>query len=133
MKKILINLYLCVAILAVGASVTGCAQLQAIETVVTTTVTPTQAIVTANAFNAVKSGATAYLTYCVSTPTDATCSADNRRKVISYVRSGTAARNQIETYITSGGTSIPSAVYNTLVVAVNNLKTTPAANYTGAQ
>lgn len=111
----------------------GCAQLQAITTVASATVTPTEAIVTANAFNAVKSGATAFLTYCASTPSDTTCSATNRRNVISYVRSGTAARNQIETYITSGGTSIPSAVYNTLVVAINNLKTTPAANYTGVQ
>lgn len=111
----------------------ACAQLQTLTQVASTTVTPTEAIVTANAFNAIKSGATAFLTYCASTPTDATCSANNRRNVIAYVRSGTAARNQIETYITSGGTSIPSAVYNTLVVAINNLKTTPAANYTGVQ
>jgi len=111
----------------------GCAQLQAITTVASATVTPTEAIITANAFNAVKSGATAFLTYCVSTPADNSCSADNRRKVISYVRSGTAARNQIETYITSGGTSIPSAIYNTLVIAINSLKATPAANYTGVQ
>lgn len=117
-----------------GALTLGaCAQLQAIQTAVTTTVTPTEAIVAANAFNAIKSGATAFLTYCAATPKDSTCNATNRRNVIAYTRSGTAARNQIETYISGGGTSVPSAVYNTLVVAISNLKTTPAANYTGAQ
>lgn len=117
------------AALALGA----CAQLQTLTTVASATVTPTEAIVAANAFNAVKSGATAFLTYCSQTPTDSTCSATNRRNVIAYTRSGTAARNQIETYISSGGTSVPSAIYNTLVAAVTNLKASPAANYTGAQ
>ena len=42
-------------------------------------------------------------------------------------------RNQIETTIQSGGTSVPAAVYNALVAAVTNLRATPAANYTGAQ
>ncbi len=125
MKKILI--------IGLALFLSACAQIQAIETAATATVTPTQAIIAANAFNAVKAGATAFLTYCSQTPVDSTCSATNRRNVIAYTRSGTAARNQIETYISSGGTSVPSAIYNTLVAAVTNLKASPAANYTGAQ
>lgn len=111
----------------------ACAQLQTLTQVATATVTPTEAIVAANAFNAVKAGATGFLTYCAANKTDVNCSANNRRNVIAYTRSGTAARNQIETYISTGGTSVPSALYNTLVAAVTNLKASPAANYTGAQ
>lgn len=117
----------------VGLYLGACAQLQTLTQVATATVTPTEAIVAANAFDAIKAGATGFLTYCVANKTDANCSATNRRNVISYTRSGTAARNQIETYISSGGTSVPSALYNTLVAAVSNLKASPAANYTGAQ
>ena len=122
-----------IAIISIVLYLGACAQIQAIETAATATVTPTQAIVAANAFDAVKSGATAFLTYCSQTPADSTCNATNRRNVIAYTRSGTAARNQIETYISSGGISVPSALYNTLVAAVTNLKASPAANYTGAQ
>jgi hypothetical protein len=125
MKKIL-SLIIC---LAFG----GCAQLQTLTTLATTSVTPTQAIVAANAFDGIEAGATGYLTYCKSNANvDASCSAANRRSVIQYTRSGRAARNQIETYV-SASTSIPSALYNTLVTAVNNLKASPAANYAGAQ
>lgn len=111
----------------------ACAQLQTLTQVASASVTPTEAIVAANAFDAIKAGATGFLTYCVSNQTSPACSATNRRNVISYTRSGTAARNQIETYISTGGTSVPSALYNTLVAAVTNLKASPAANYTGAQ
>lgn len=124
MKKILIFLAL---------SLGGCAQLQTLTTLATTSVTPTQAIIAANAFDGVEAGATGYLTYCKTNKNvDAACSASNRRAVISYTRSGRAARNQIETYIQTSA-SIPSAVYNTLVTAVNNLKSSPASSYVGAQ
>ena len=122
MKKLL----LC-AVLALG----GCSTLQTLQQVAGTTVSPTQAIVAANAFDAAESGATAYLIYCKSNLTTSACSADNRRSVIQYTRAGRAARNQIETAI-STQTSVPATIYNSLVAAVTNLKASPAANF-GAQ
>ena len=110
------------------ALVTGCTTLNTLQTALGTTVTPTQALVAANAFDAAESGASGFLVYCKSNLSSAACSADNRRAVIKYTRAGRAARNQIETYIQSS-TSIPAAVYNALVTAVTNLKSTPAAAY----
>lgn len=111
---------------------TACAQLQTLEMVATASVTPTQALIAANSFDAAESGATAYLVYCKTNLSTSACNAANRRAVIKYTRAGRAARNQVETYIQTSA-SIPSAVYNSLVVAVTNLKSTPAANYVGAQ
>lgn len=117
-----------IAALALG----GCSTLQTLQQAVGTTVSPTQAIVAANAFDAAESGATSYLVYCKSNLSAPTCSASNRRAVIKYTRAGRAARNQIETAI-STSSSVPATVYNTLVAAVTNLKATPAASYAGAQ
>jgi len=119
-------------VIVLALSLGGCAQLQTLTQVVTATVSPTQAIVAANAFDAAESGATAYLVYCRTNLATAICSADNRRAVIKYTRAGRAARNQIETTINSGS-SVPSALYNTLIAAVTNLRSTPAAAYAGAQ
>jgi len=113
-------------------SLGACSTIQTLQQVVGTAVSPTQAIVAANAFDAAESGATGYLVYCKANLSTAQCSAGNRRSVIKYVRAGRAARNQIETYIQTS-TSVPSAVYNALMTAVNNIKSTPAANYIGGQ
>lgn len=121
-----------IAIALLALSLGGCSTLQTLEQVAGTSVTPTQALVAANAFDAAESGATAYLVYCKSNLSTAVCGADNRRAVLKYTRAGRAARNQIETAIQTQ-TSIPAAVYNTLVAAVTNLKATPAANYVGAK
>lgn len=120
MKKLLFG---AVIALALG----GCSTLQTLQQVAGTAVTPTQALVAANAFDAAESGATAYLVYCKTNLTTAACSATNRRAVISYTRAGRAARNQIETAIQTSS-SVPATVYNALVAAVTNLKATPAAN-----
>src|SRR6266446_4203788 len=56
--------------------------------------------------------ATQYLVYCKANLTTAICSADNRRSVIKYVRSGRAARNQLETYVAAGNAG-PAGLYNT--------------------
>lgn len=122
MKRVLVLL----AILTLG----GCARLQSLATVASATVTPTEALVAANAFDAAESGATGFLTFCKASPASASCVADNRRLVLRYVRAGRAARNQMETYIQTS-TSVPSAIYNAVVTAMDNLKTTPAANYVG--
>lgn len=111
----------------------GCAQLQTFEQVVTSTVSPTQALVAANAFDAAESGATAYLVYCKANLSASSCAPANRRAVIRYTRAGRAARNQIEQVIQGGSASVPAVAYNALVTAVTNLKATPASNYVGAQ
>lgn len=117
-------------ILALAISLGACAQLKTVYSVVTDTyVTPTQVIVAANSFDALEGTATQYLVYCKSNLTKPACSADNRRGVIKYVRAGRAARNQLETYIVQNANA-PSAIYNALIAAINQLNLTPAA--TGA-
>ena len=117
-----------IAIAAVALALGACAQLKTVYSLVTdTVVSPTQVIVTANAFDALEGSATQYLVYCRTNLTVPACSATNRRAVIKYVRAGRAARNQLETYIVQNANA-PSAVYNTLVAAVNSLNATPAAN-----
>ena len=98
MKKLVL-----IAALTLG----GCSTIQTLQQVAGTAVTPTQALVAANAFDAAESAATAYLVYCKSNLTTAACSA--------------------ATAISSSAT-IPATLYNALVAAVTNLKATPAAN-----
>ncbi len=120
----------------------ACATLQAditrlsqVYTVVTTaTVSPTTVIVTANAFDALKATAVNYARYCIQGKfVDPICSALNRRNVVKAVRSGTAARNQLELSITTN-TPAAATIYNVLVAAVNGLQSSPAlANFKGAK
>ncbi len=113
----------------------GCAAVQKLDelagAVVGVTVTPQQLYIAANAFDATKATASGYFRYCgtyvnlkshralASAP--AACSDQNRRIVFTYVRSGSAARNQAETYLATG-TSAPRAIYETLIAAVSGLK-----------
>lgn len=113
--------------LIIALALGGCSTLTTLQQVAGTAVTPTQALVAANAFDAAESAATAYLVYCKSNLSNANCSVSNRSAVISYTRAGRAARNQIETAISTSST-IPATLYNALVAAVTNLKATPAAN-----
>jgi hypothetical protein len=123
MKKILI-----IALCLLAA---GCSTLTAISGLATSSVTPTEALIAANAYDAIEAGGTAFLTYChTNKDVPATCIAANRRSVIQYIRAGRAARNQVETYVQTS-TSIPAAVYNAMVTATTNLKSTPATNYVG--
>src|SRR6266403_3197868 len=109
-------------------SLAACANLKNVYTMITdASVSPTQIIVAANAFDALEGTATQYLVYCKGNLSVSICSADNRRSVIKYVRSGRAARNQLETYV-SAGTAGPSALYNTLIAAINSLNSSPAAS-----
>jgi hypothetical protein len=124
MKKLLV-------VLTLALSLGACASLQTAYKIVTgASVSPTQIVVAANAFDALEGTATQYLVYCKANLATAVCSADNRRSVIKYVRSGRTARNQLEPYITSGSAG-PSALYNTLIASINQLNLTPAAQ--GAQ
>ncbi len=123
-------------LLAIGLALWlgACATLQAdlakitqVYTVVTTaTVSPTTVIVTANAFDALKATAVNYARYCIQGKfVDPICSAPNRRNVVKAVRSGTAARNQLELSITTN-TPATATIYNVLVAAVNGLQGSPA-------
>ena len=87
--------------LLLALSLAGCAtlnsdiaKLQQVYTVATTTsVPPSTVIVTANAFDAIKATAVNYARYCIQGKfVDPICSPANRRKVVQFVRSGTATR-----------------------------------------
>lgn len=124
MKRLLV-------ICALALSLGGCAAIQKLEDVYSTvsgsTISPQQVYIAANAFDAVKVTATNYFTYCRTHLSTAPCSADNRRVVLKWIRSGTAARNQAETYLDA---SIPAPVqiYQTLVAAVTALKQSALAS-----
>lgn len=123
--------YLAAALLLGAIGLGGCAsELQKLKTVYSvvteTTVSPSTIIVASNSFDALEATATQYLTYCKANLSTSPCSADNRRAVIKAVRAGRAARNQLETYVTNN-TAAPSAIYNTLVAAINTLNTSAAA------
>lgn len=109
----------------VGLTAGGCAgELQKIQSAVSivtgTTVPPTSIIVAANAFNGIKATATNYLRWCKTNLSQPACSASNRRNVIKYVRAGTAARNQLETYLTTNSDA-PATIYNALIAAYQAL------------
>ena len=116
MKKLL---FIALLALPLGA----CASLQTTWSTITgASVSPTQIIVAANAFDAGESSATQYLLYCkAASPAPSYCGLATRQAVIRAVRSGRAVRNQLEPYIVSG-TAGPSALYNTLVTAVTSMQ-----------
>lgn len=125
--------YLVIAALGAALTMGGCAgDLQKIQsawgTLTQTTVPAQYAIVTANSFDALEAGATAYLQYCAKNLSTTVCSASNRRAVIKAVRDGRNFRNQVETYITTS-TSVPEALYQSLLSVVNDLQVSPAATF----
>ena len=112
MKKILLAIPL---LFTLGA----CASLQTAWSVVTgASVSPTQIIIAANAFDAGEASATQYLLYCKATvPAPAYCALSTRQSVVKAVRAGRVARNQLEPYVVSGAAG-PAAIYNTLIATV---------------
>ncbi len=125
---------------AIALSLTGCAGLQkqiefasGIYTTVTETEVPANVVIPlANAFDILKGAAVNYGRYCISKQmAPSICAADIRRQVIRAVRSGTAARNQLEISVRTGQPALGS-VYNVLVSAVNGLKASPVSTV-GAQ
>lgn len=124
MKKLLL-------VIGLSLALSGCATFQKDWSIITgTTVSPTQIIVTANAFDAAEASATQYLLYCKATvPAPSYCALQTRKTVVAAVRAGIVARNQLEPYITSG-TAGPLAIYNTLLATVASLQS--AIPVTGA-
>jgi hypothetical protein len=128
-----------VLVLSLGLS--GCAAIQRLETIYSevsgSTISPQQVYIAVNAFDAAKATVAQYFNYCrpfvnvvthralASAP--AACSDNNRRTVIKYSRAGTAARNQLETYLIAG-TAAPTQIYQTLVAAVGSLKLSAIAS-----
>jgi Prokaryotic membrane lipoprotein lipid attachment site len=126
MKRLIAALGL--TLLLAGCS-TEIANIKAAYSVITqATVSPQVILVTANAFDALEAGAAQYLVYCKSNLSNIVCSASNRRSVITAGRSGRAARNQLEPYITSG-TAGPKALYDTLSAAVSDLRSSQASGF----
>ena len=130
------NLRIVAALLAVGLALAGCAGLQqrldsisGVYTAVTETTVPASVVIpTANAFNILKAGATNYARYCIMQKmAPAICSAATRRIVVKAVRAGTRARDQMEASVESNQPAL-SSIYNLLVAAVNDLKSSPAAD-----
>src|ERR1700730_4546656 len=96
MKKIFLAIVLTL-------SLAGCASLGLVQQVATATVPAAAVVATANAFDVLKGTATNYGKYCIAQKmAPAICSASTRRAVIKFVRSGTAARNQLEGSIDKG-------------------------------
>lgn len=113
--------------LSIALMVGACSTIQTIQQVATAEVPASVVVPTANAFNVLKGTATNYGRYCIANRMPVPiCSAGNRRAVIKFVRSGTAARNQLEDSVTNG---VPAAasIYNVLVAAVQGLQGTPVA------
>jgi hypothetical protein len=140
MNKLIRAGALSLALAFVAVTAGGCTgELQkfksAVSMVTGTTVAPTTIIVAANAFNGVKATATNYLRYCKTNLSRSECSATNRRNVIKYVRAGTAARNQLETYLTTNSDA-PATIYNALIAAyqaLNDPAQTPVTTVGAAQ
>lgn len=125
MKKIILAATL-------ALSLAGCASLGIVQQVATATVPATVVIPTANAFDVLKGTAANYGRYCIQQKmAPAICSVDIRRAVIKFVRSGTAARNQLEGSLASGEPAA-ATVYNLLVAAVQGLQGTPVATFQGS-
>lgn len=132
MKKFLI-LVAALGSLALGGCAADFAKFQNAFTVLTqTTVPASYALVLANSYDGLASGATAYLNYCgkvlASGVDQSVCSAGNRRAVIKGVRAGRPIRNEIEGYVTTQ-TTVPTAIYNSLLDIVNVLNSTQAASF----
>jgi len=133
MRKLLV-------IAALALSLGACAQVQKVldeakgiyDFATTATVSAAQAGIVANAYDALKATATNYANYCITQKfPQPLCSAANRRAVIKGVRSGDAARAQIELSITTGQPVVAS-LYNTLVAAIQALQTTPISTVKGS-
>lgn len=121
-----------ILIISLALFLARCATLNTIQQVATATVPATVVIPTANAFDVLKGTATNYGRYCIAqNMVPAICSATTRRAVIKFVRSGTAARNQLEGSLDRGEPAAAS-IYNLLVAAVQGLQGTPVAAFSGA-
>lgn len=123
------------ASLAMGLGLGGCAEFNKAQQIVSTAVTtavPAEVVTpAANSFNILKAAATNYGRYCIKNEmAPAVCSADTRRKVVQFVRSGTIARDQLVANLEDGKPAL-STVYNLLITAVDGLSASPVVSFKG--
>ena len=119
MKKFLLVLPL---VFTLGACATFDQKVQTAWAIITSaSVSPTQIIIAGNAFDAAEASATQYLMFCKVNTTLNGCGLSTRKTVVAAVRTGRAARNQLEPYVVSG-TAGPAAIYNTLTASITTLQ-----------
>ena len=112
-------------VVALAASLGGCAQLQTDYSVLTgATISPTAVIVSANAFDGLEATATIYLKLPQCPTVTKVCRAPEAVPgIVKAVRAGRTARNSLEALLAANGNSaIPVASYNTLTAAVSSLQ-----------
>lgn len=110
-----------------GACATPFGQnLQNIYGVVTgATVSPAAVLVAGNSFDAVEKTATNYIIFCSSNRTTPACVnfVGVRNQLVPAIRSGRAARNQLEAFMRSHpGALGPTGLYNALQASVQTLQ-----------
>jgi hypothetical protein len=95
-----------------------------IGTIGNTSVPPNVALVAANSFDALEAAATAYLQLPPCGGAVVVCRNQLAvANIVSAVRSGRVARNQIESLLNvNSGAPIPIASYNTLTAAISTLQ-----------
>jgi hypothetical protein len=104
----------------------GCAWIQSAVSVVTgTSVTPNQAVIAINAFDAVEATGTQYLQLpaCASTASKLCRTPGGASSVVKYIRLGRLARNNLEAAInTGGGAPIAISLYQALTSQTTTLQ-----------
>lgn len=105
-----------------------------IYTLATTATVPAEVVrPAANAFDILKGTAANFAQYCNdNNETPVGCDVDTRRKISMAVKAGTSARVQLRASLKTGQPAL-STVYNLMVNALNDLKSTPVATFTGAK
>lgn len=113
-------------ILTVAAALAGCAQLQTAWNAITgATVTPESVVIASNAFDAVEGTATNYLKLppCGAGAPVLCRSSAAAAAIVPAIRSGRAARTQLEAAVNSGGaTPIPTSPFSVLTGATQTLQ-----------
>jgi hypothetical protein len=115
-------------VLAVAGGATfGLGGCSTIATLTSPALTPTQVIVAANAFDALESTATTYLSLPTCPTATPVCkTAAGVAAIVPPVRAGRAARNTLEAAVNSGKTPLSVSAYTTLTTAVTALQATMA-------
>jgi uncharacterized protein YceK len=114
------HLRLVAGVYAICALISGCATITAITTA---SVSPTQVIVAANAFDAIEATVTNYLTL-PPCPTATLCRSSSAvAALVPAIRAGRAARNSLEGYMSANpGALVPVSGYNVLTTSITALR-----------
>lgn len=135
MKKLLLVIPLTLSLGACATFNADLARLQQAYTVATTATVPAAtAQVAVSSFEVVEAATTEYFKYCKTNSAASACAPGTvanpgpLRLVITYVRQGRSARDQIKAAGKSGAL-ISTTLYNLLVSAVTNLTASPAATF----